>query len=102
MNKKKLTITIELTRDSVCAGDDIDAPHGKNMSLNSIMDTEEFVARVSRKYLPAIEGKNHRWECFMNGRIIATIEKNKIIPKISDIKYMRDNKIHFKYYSAVS
>ena len=101
MNKKKLTITIELTRDSVCVGDDIDAPHEKNMSLNSIMETKKLVARISQNYLPKIGGKNHKWECLMNDRIIAVIEKDKIIPVISSITYLRDNKIHFKYYSAM-
>ena len=98
MNKKELIIDIELTRDSVCAGDDIDAPHKKIVKMNSIIDTIALVTKISQNYLPAIAGQNHHWECLLNDKIIAIIEKDKILPKIYCVKYDEDNTIHFTYY----
>ena len=98
---KDLTMHIELTRDSVCAGDDMDAPHKTIIAMNSITETIALVTKISQKYLPNIAGQNHHWECLLNGKIIAVIEKDKILPKISCVKYEEDNKIHFTYYPAL-
>ena len=54
-----MKLFFEITRDSVTAGDDIDAPHRIYMALNRVMETKEFVEKITQNYLPNINGKNH-------------------------------------------
>ena len=75
MNKKELIIDIELTRDSVCAGDDIDAPHKESININFIPEPIKLVSKISQKYLPIVNSQNHKWECKLNDKIVAVISK---------------------------
>ena len=95
-----MKIFFEITRDSVSAGDDVDAPHRKHINLNKIMETKTFIEKISQKYLPNINGENHKWECLLNGKTLAIIEREKIIFKSFEIEYFKNNKVHFKYYPA--
>ena len=93
---------IELSRDSVCMGDDIES-HEKIISIHYIIDTVEFISKMSYGYLPFIAGKNHKWECIFNDELIGTILGNntEIQPIVPQIKYKEKNEMYFKYYSAV-
>lgn len=44
--KDRLLVSIVLTRDSVCAGGDVDAPHEKTIKIRSFIDPEAL-ANVS-------------------------------------------------------
>ena len=92
--------TMELTRDSVCAGDDVLAPHKKIINVDFILEPLIFITKISEKYLPYVGGKNHKWECVLNDKIIGIITTTEIIPLASEIKYKENNKVYFKYYSA--
>ena len=56
-----MTAVIRLTRDSVAAGDDCDAPHSRVERLgNSIRtpeDLQDAVARIAVAYLPSVAGQ---------------------------------------------
>jgi hypothetical protein len=60
-------IQVVLTRDSVCARDDCDAPHKRTIEAFSLVDPEAFVREVSSGYLPSVAGVGHSWTCVLNG-----------------------------------
>jgi len=98
--KNRPKLEIRLTRDSVCAGDDVDAPHEKIVSTHSFLDPVALASHLSSGYLPSVQGVGHTWECKLNGKIVATISTSKIEPKVSEVVYSADNQVHFTYHSA--
>ena len=56
-------IPLTVTRDSVCAGDDCDAPHEKLLEGYSFLDPAAFAGAVSHSYLPSVSGVGHTWTC---------------------------------------
>lgn len=78
-------IEIQVTRDSVCMGDDVEAPHyysfsaDANTSLNTI-----FSHLSSKNYLASVAGRNHSWSAVVNGDVVATFLGNNQIPVPSD------------------
>lgn len=98
--KDRPKISVKLTRDSVSAGDDIDAPHEKIVSGYSFVDTEAFVNQFSTGYLPGVAGVEHSWTVELNGRPIALIRKNGIEGKAIAVEFDEHNSVHFEYHSA--
>jgi hypothetical protein len=98
--KDRPKVKIELSRDSVCAGDDFDGFHKKIIEIYSFVDTKILVSNIYTDYLPNINGNGHSWDCYLNDKIIATITKNEIIPKVSEVSFNENNKIYFKYHSS--
>ncbi len=93
-------LNIRLTRDSVSAGDDIDALHEKIIETYSFIDPVALASHTSSGYLPSVNGTGHSWECLLNDQLIATLYTNGIKAKISEVTYAEDNCIHFRYNSA--
>ena len=91
---------IFVTRDSVCAGDDIDAPHKKDVSIKDILDPIKLVSFLSSDYLPNINGVGHSWDCRFNGITIARIAQNGIEAHVEELHYELKNHAHFVYHSA--
>jgi hypothetical protein len=55
--KDRPTVSVVLTRDSVCAGDDCDAPHEKKSVVHSFLDPEALVREVASGYIsPVLPG----------------------------------------------
>ncbi|HPA70821.1 MAG TPA: hypothetical protein PKY31_01040 [Spirochaetota bacterium] len=52
---------ITVTRDSVCAADDVDAPHVKTVSIGDDWSIEEILSRIIPSYLPLISGGKATW-----------------------------------------
>jgi len=98
--KDRPKIDIQLTRDSVCAGDDCDAPHEKTVSIYSFLDPIALISHLYSGYLPTVDGMGHTWDCALNGKNIATITVNNIALKVSEVVYSEVNHIHFAYNSA--
>jgi hypothetical protein len=97
--KDRPKLKIELSRDSVCAGDDCN-DHTQTIEIYSFVKTDILVSNISIDYLPHVNGIGHSWDCFLNDNIIATITKNKVIPKVSEVSFNENNKMFFKYHSA--
>ena len=97
-DRSKLSFT--LTRDSVCAGDDCDAPHEKKITIHSFTDPKVLVRESSSTYLPSVDGIGHSWMCLLNGIKIAEITHTGIRPMVRQIEFAEENKIHFQYISA--
>ena len=93
-------IDVVLTRDSVCAADDSDAPHEKSMRVHSFTDPEALARETSTGYLPNVAGVGHSWVCALNGRKIAEIKTDEIRPLVVEAEFSETNRIHFVYHSA--
>ena len=66
--KDKPQITVVLTRDSVCAGDDCDSPHEKTIKVHSFTDPEVLARETASGYLPNVAGVGHSWICVLNDK----------------------------------
>lgn len=98
--KDRHTISVEMTRNSVCAGDDCDAPHTKTIELHSFLDPVEFTREASSGYLPQVAGVGHSWICVLNETQIAKITTSDIQPLVREVEFGDINKIHFVYNSS--
>ena len=93
-------IKIQLTRDSVCAGDDYEAPHEKNIEVHSFQDPVALATEVTSGYLPSIAGVGHSWICILNDIRFASISAKGIRPLVRKIEFAEENQIHLEYHSA--
>ena len=97
-NRPKIAVTE--TRDSVCAGDDCDAPHEKKIEVLSFLDPEAFANATAYGYLPSVAGVGHSWTCVLNGSKIAEISGSGTRPLVREAVFSEENRVHFVYHSA--
>jgi hypothetical protein len=95
--------TILLTRDSVAAGDDADAPHNLLIEIGSNDTIEVILKRIlDLQYLPKIYGGKATWSVAFN-RSIAVIAQEWDEPKLIDFTYDLNqqgvDKLHFNYHA---
>jgi hypothetical protein len=93
-------VEVRMTRDSVCAGDDCDAPHEKRMEIYSFIDPSQFAKEISSGYLPSVAGIGHSWDCLVNKKNIARITCTAIEPLVRWVEFEEENEVHFRYHSA--
>lgn len=93
-------IQIHLTRDSVCAGDDGEAPHEKEKEVPPSSDPAAFALSLASGYLPSVDGLGHSWICTLNGIHIAEITTSGAKALIRDTPFSDRNKVHFTYRPA--
>ena len=98
--KNRPNLKIRLTRDSVSAGDDIDAPHGKTVETHSFLDPVALASHLYSGYLPTVSGIGHTWDCVLKGKVVASISSEGIASRVSEITYDTNNHVHFVYHSA--
>ena len=55
--RAKPKIFVVLTRDSVCAGDDCDAPHEKKIEVHSLVDPGAFRRLLQVRGIISIQGR---------------------------------------------
>jgi len=89
-----------MTRDSVCAGDDCEAPHEQVIELPSFLDPEALARHATSNYLPTVAGYGHLWICILNGRKIAELRNDGIHPLVRENSFEEKNTIHWQYISA--
>jgi hypothetical protein len=85
--KAKPKIPVVLTRDSVCVGDDSDAPHEKTVEVYSFVDPEAFARAISAGYLPSVAGVGHSWTCVLNGVRVAEVTSSGIRALIARVRF---------------
>lgn len=104
-------ILIKVGRDSVCMGDDCDAPHSYSSSASNNSTLSEVFEHLERKrYLASVAGKNHSWEAIIENNSVAFFKGNNQVPEYSAVLsnkislYAKNSilEIWFKYNSAVS
>ena len=98
--KGRAKVSLVMTRDSVCAGDDCDAPHEKNIEVYSFLDPAAFANATSSGYLPSVAGDGHRWTCILNGVKIAELSVSGIRALVPENPFSEENRVHFAYHSA--
>jgi len=98
--KARPRIPVVLTRDSVCAGDDCDAPHEKTVEVYSFVDPEAFAREVSSGYLPSVAGVGHSWTCVLNGVRLAEVTSSGIRALVRESPFSDENRVHYVYHSA--
>ena len=99
--KNQSKLSIMLTRDSVAAGDDYDAPHEKKITILPFTDPVSLARESATNYLPNVAGVGHSWVCVLNNVEIAEIKTNTILPLINEAIFNENNHIHFVYKSAI-
>lgn len=98
--KSRPRILVTLTRESVCAGDDCDAPHEKTVEVYSFIDPEAFVREISADYLPSIAGDGHSWTCVLNGVKVALLANSEIRALVRESPFWSENRAHFIYHPS--
>ena len=98
--KDRPQISVNITRDSVCAADDCDAPHEKTIKIHSFIDPVALAREASSGYLPSVAGVGHSWICVLNNIKIAEVKATEIQPLVSEAIFDEKNRIHFVYKSA--
>ena len=79
-----MSLTLHLTRDSVAAGDDIDAPHELALLVPDDATTAAMVAAIlDAGYLPRIASGKATWSVF-SGRTLAVIAQQWSEPRMVD------------------
>lgn len=98
--KDRPQIPVVLTRDSVAAGDDCDAPHEKKIEIHSFADPEQLAREAASGYLPSVAGSGHVWTCLLNGTKIAEITTDGVRPLVEQVTFGESNRIFFQYKSS--
>jgi len=93
-------VMVHLTRDSVCAGDDVDAPHERTVQVRAFTDPMEFLDQFSTGYLASVNGVGHSWTAVLNGLTIGKMFVDRIEPLVSTIDLEADNELFFRYHSS--
>jgi hypothetical protein len=101
-------VNVFLTRDSVAAGDDIDAPHKKTMVISNTSNVEEIIiAVVNSHYLASISGGYATWSAISNIPVAVVAQEwdkpkmlSAIPVKLSSLDVV-DNaiRLHFCYHA---
>jgi hypothetical protein len=98
-------------RDSVCMGDDIDAPHSYSFKIASTATLKDMFSHLAdRHYLASVAGLNHSWHASVGGQRVATIMGNNQYPEPADLlgeciaRYAKNGNIdvRFTYNSSTT
>ena len=77
-----MTVALHLTRDSVAAGDDMDAPHELAVLVDDDATTETMIAAIrDADYLPRIAGGRATWSV-VSDRTLAVIAQQWPEPRM--------------------
>ncbi len=102
-------LTVFVTRDSVAAGDDFDAPHPYSFKMKKTAQLRDALERLANKgYLATVAGRGHRWEAKIGDCTVATLAANNHRPAQSKvlasplIEWAESDQIglHFRYHPA--
>ncbi|WP_133154854.1 hypothetical protein [Enterovibrio norvegicus] len=101
---------VAVERDSVCMGDDVNAPHRYRFKLRSDADFNEVFAHLaSKSYLAQVAGDSHFWEVFVDKTRLAIFLRNNKSPEPSNLlshniaNYTNDGCLNltFRYRSEI-
>lgn len=104
-------LKIQVTRDSVCMGDDIDAPLSYTFSSESSSTLTDLYSHLAHKnYLASVAGLNHKWSAIINAKTVAIFNGNNKNPEpnetlslpIAQYANQGNVKIKFKYHSSAT
>ncbi|WP_407332927.1 hypothetical protein [Enterovibrio sp. 27052020O] len=100
-------LRVELTRDSVCMGDDCDAPHFLKLELPETSTIQSLVDAIdARSYLAKVGGFEHQWILLANNEEAVRLKDNDLENPVKgavSLPSLALNgvlKVHFKYLSS--
>ena len=100
---------VSVERDSVCMGDDVDAPHSYNFRISSTATLNDIFVHLSKEsYLASVAGRNHSWQAVINDQLVAVFLSNNRTPEpsvllaneVSQYAQIGYINLHFRYTSA--
>lgn len=99
-----LVSRLQLTRDSVCAGDDCDAPHRRTMTFDPPVQLLAAIgSAVGSKYLASIAGGKASWVALLDSEAIAVVaqqwDEPKFLPNVDYGIPRADVNVHFCYHA---
>ena len=89
-------ISIIVTRDSVCAGDDVDAPHEIVLTIEGSLTKELLLQKVAKQTVD-IHYPEQKWVCVWNGENVAEYSKAGTIVNCNKMTVAKSNVVHFRY-----
>jgi hypothetical protein len=95
-----LIFPLILTRDSVCAGDDCEAPHRMAIEVPLLVDPVALATELAAYYLPSGTAGGLTWTCVLNGVSIAKVTCFGIRALVPECRFADENQAHFVYHSA--
>ena len=96
------TLTIRVTRDSVCAADDVEAPNEKYVEVHSFTEPEAFIQAVASAYgIPLIQGGRAAWVVLLNGDRIGVCAQEWNAPRASvrELQFQESNHVFLRYHA---
>ena len=96
------TLRIRVTRDSVCAGDDVEAPNEKHVEIHSFTEPEAFIQAVTHAYgMPLIQGGRAAWTVHLNGNKIGVVAQEWNSPRASvrELHFEESNHVFLRYHA---
>lgn len=96
------TLKIRVTRDSVCAADDVDAPNERFVDVHSFTEPEAFIQAVTTAYgMPLIQGGKAAWVVLLNGDKIGVAAQEWNTPRASvrDLQFEDSNHVFLRYHA---
>lgn len=101
-------VTLECTRDSVCMGDDCNAPNPKTLHVSSsLTDPVALGEMLGKDYLPLVAGTGLSWELQLNGvkfaRVSYASEGAPVVePLVAKCELLRDgsNAVYCAYRAS--
>lgn len=100
---------VYVSRRSVGAGDDVEAPHKREFSFQEGTSLKEALTKIQRSYLPRIEGGHATWSVTSNVPV-AVIAQQWVEPKMlvqppEELKALDTNqgilRLHFNYHAQM-
>jgi hypothetical protein len=77
---------VKVERDSVCMGDDVDAPHSYSFTIPATATLNDVFAHLAnRRYLASVAGLSHSWQAAINGQPVAMISGNNQSPEPTEL-----------------
>ena len=103
-------MNVYVSRDSVAVGDDIDAPHGRTISLPDERQVDEVLSEILESgYLPKIAGGRATWSVVSNIPLAVVAQQwtePRLLPLIVERSEELDRqqnglRIHFNYHAQI-
>jgi Na+-transporting NADH:ubiquinone oxidoreductase subunit NqrA len=102
---------VNVERDSVCMGDDVDAPHSYSFRVSSTATLKDIFVHLSREgYLASVAGRNYSWQATINNQPVAVFLGNNRTPEpsallaneVSQYAHIGCINLQFRYTSATT
>jgi len=99
---------VYVSRRSVAAGDDLDAPHKREFSFRDGTSLKEVLATIQKSYLPRIEGGNATWSVTSNIPVAVLAQQwaePRLLVQLGDLTDLETKqgvlRLYFNYHAQI-